>query len=111
MNHAITNLVPYTCLSCRSTFKRPNDKEILLRKCPGCSGQAIRMDPRFRPPKKSGNRQWAKVSFLVRHGFLFQKIYRDLGDGLWCRVRYPETLEQAKDFVLEFKGQALKIIY
>ena len=50
-----------------------------------------------------------KFLFLVRHGFLFQKIYRDLGGGLWCRVRYPKTLEQAKDFVLEFKDQALKI--
>lgn len=66
------------------------------------------MDLRFRPPKKSDDRQWAKVRFLVNHGFLFQKIYRKEGP-VWYRERYPENLEQAKDFVAQFKDQALPV--
>ena len=65
------------------------------------------MNVLFRPPKKSDDRQWKKVEFLVTHGFIFQKIYRTNG-SFGIRVRYPETLEQAKEFVVEFKNQALK---
>ncbi len=64
------------------------------------------MDVRFRPPKKSNDRQWAKVAFLVEHGFYFQKVYRKEGP-VWTRIRYPQTLEQARDFVLRYKDQAL----
>lgn len=101
-----SNLTPYTCFSCLSTYKRPFDQQIYVRKCPKCSNHAVQMDIRFKPPKKSDIQQWKKVKFLVEHGFYFQKIYRKEND-LWCRERYPQTLEQAKEFVIEFKDQAL----
>jgi hypothetical protein len=106
--HSAPSLVPYTCFGCRSTFKRPHEKDVLYRKCPSCGGQALRMDARFRPPKKTDDRQWAKVRFLVDHGFVFQKVYRKDGP-VWCRERYPENLEQAKEFVVRFRDQALSI--
>ena len=64
------------------------------------------MDMRFRPPKKSDDRQWAKVRFLVEHGFFFQRVY--LKDGaIWYREAYPKNMNEAKEFVVRFKDQAL----
>ncbi len=68
------------------------------------------MDIRFRPPKKSDDRQWKKVKFLVEHGFNFQKVY--LQDGhIWYRQRYPDNLEQAKEFVVKFRDQAHEFLF
>ena len=64
------------------------------------------MDVRFRAPKRSDDRQWKKVVFLVRHGFVFQKVYKQIGPGAYLRVRYPQTLEEARLFVQEYSDQA-----
>ncbi|WP_163831842.1 hypothetical protein [Spartinivicinus ruber] len=103
-NPTRSNLVPYTCFNCRSTYKRPFEG-VLYRKCPTCGGQSLSMDIRFRPPKKSNDKQWKKVQFLVENGFNFQKVYRKEG-SVWQRERYPQNLEQAKEFVIKFKDQA-----
>lgn len=66
------------------------------------------MDARFRPPKKSDDRQWAKVIFLVEHGFRFQKVYDKQG-GVWTRVRYPSSLEDALLFVKTYRDQAFLV--
>lgn len=66
------------------------------------------MDIRFRPPKKSDDKQWKKVKYLVEHGFIFQKIYRKDGP-VWYRERYPKTYEQAKEFVVKYKEQAFEV--
>ncbi|WP_394172069.1 hypothetical protein [Thalassotalea litorea] len=103
------NLVPYTCFSCRCTFKRPFEKKVFYRKCPTCSKQTVMMDIRFRPPKKSDDKQWKKVEYLVAHGFFFQKIYRKEGYAHY-REKYPKSLEEAKEFVLKYKEQAYEFL-
>ncbi|NYZ69575.1 hypothetical protein H0A36_26525 [Endozoicomonas sp. SM1973] len=104
-NQPLSNLVPYTCFGCRSTYKRPFEKGVFYRKCPTCGGAALCMDIRFRPPKKLDDKQWKKVKYLVDHGFNFQKVYHKEGP-IWHRERYPQNLEQAKEFVIKFKDQA-----
>jgi hypothetical protein len=106
--HQTLNLAPYTCFDCRCSFKRAAEKDVLSRKCPTCGGKSIRMDVRFRAPKKSDDKQWKKVRFLVEHGFNFQKVYRHEGTAM-VRERYPENLAGAKEFVKKFKDQALKL--
>jgi hypothetical protein len=50
---------------------------------------------KFRPPPANDVRQWEKVEYLVRHGFVFQTVHDDVGRP----VRYPATLKQAQEFV------------
>jgi hypothetical protein len=66
------------------------------------------MDIRFRPPKKSDDKQWEKVQFLVKNGFNFQKVYRIEG-SVWHREKYPKNLNEAKKFVEKFKNQAIEL--
>lgn len=105
---ATTKRAPYTCFACRSTFRCRHEHAVQYRKCPNCGGQAIRMDASFCPPGKSDERQWSKVHFLVDHGFVFQRVYRKEG-SVWHCERYPDNLEQARTFVVQFRDQALPI--
>lgn len=105
-----SNLAPHTCFKCRSTYKRPFEKGVFYRKCPTCGSNAVLMDIRFRTPGKKDNKQWAKVEFLAKHGFYFQKVY--LKEGcIWERQRYPDNLEEAKKFVRKFKEQAIDLSF
>lgn len=80
-------LHPYACFRCRKSFKRATRSEAVLP-CPECGGPSIGLTRKFKPPKRSDEKQWKKVEALVRHGFLFWS----LGE------RYPDTLQEVDAF-------------
>jgi hypothetical protein len=45
------------------------------------------------------------VRFLVEHGFLFQPVYELHEDGGKYKVSYPQTVEEAKEFVCKYQEQ------
>lgn len=73
--------------------------------CQECGKAYILYPHRFRPPKQSDINAWKVVSFLYEHGFEYQHI-RDKQDR--SDVKYPESLIDAREFVLEYKDQAIK---
>ena len=99
----------FACLECQRSFKRQFD---LLEacpeslKCPRCGGEALNFGRHFKAPRKTAKRQWDKIRFLVKHGFRFQKIR--LASGRQDSVAYPETLEEAREFIVKFKDYAIK---
>ncbi|GGI85562.1 hypothetical protein [Shewanella gelidii] len=100
----------FACLDCHSSFKRelklaPCDYPKQLT-CPNCGGVAHNYGRHFKAPKKSDKKQWEKVKFLHEHGFRFHKIR--IGSGHHDVVPYPETLEQAKEFVVKYKKYAVQ---
>jgi len=99
----------FACTACRKSFKRAFNlaKEFpLVLPCPECGGNAFNLGRHFKAPKKSDESQWSKVAFLIRNGFWFQKI-RPIPNSTES-VPYPETLEQAKAFVVKYKQFALR---
>jgi len=72
-------------------------------KCPNCNSTAYNVGRKFKPPKWSDVRQWEKVKFLFSHGFHFQSIYVD-----WERIPYPDTLEEAKEFIKKYKNKSIQ---
>ncbi len=74
-------------------------------KCPECGSSAHNFGRHFKAPKKSNKKQWDKIRFLFEHGFRFQKIR--VGSGHHDTVPYPETLEEAKEFVVTYKDYAI----
>ena len=100
----------FACFACRKSFKREIDiaadkwtKELT---CPECGGPSFNFGRHFKPPKKADEKQWQKVKFLFDHGFWFQKIYDQENAGL--QIPYPETLEQARDFVIKWSKYSIK---
>ena len=99
----------FACFTCNKSFKREfnlSQECPKVLKCPDCSGSAYNFGRHFKAPKKSDKKQWKKIHFLFEHGFRFQKIRS--GSGHHDTVPYPDTLEQAKEFVLKYRKFALK---
>lgn len=99
----------FACLECRKSFKREFD---LAKDCPSeltcpeCSGIAHNFGRHFKAPKRSDLKQWKKIAFLFEHGFRFQKI-RLVKNSLES-IPYPDTLEDAKEFVEKYKDHAIR---
>lgn len=100
------------CLECRVTLNRPFDDgtdQVYL--CPEC-GKPMKLLPhRFRPPKKSEDKKWETVEFLIENGFHFQHIYENIemkkqNFPSQKYVVYPDNIKQAKEFVEKYKKQA-----
>ncbi len=96
-------LFPHVCLACRKSFRKP--MSAAPRTCPQCSGNLTRLSRKFKAPKTRDLIQWAKVRFLVEHGFFFYSVYERSGSGE-VRVPYPKTLAEAKEFIKGKKRQA-----
>ena len=97
-------LIHFACFACRRSFKRKVEfgAAVYLKACPDCSGQAIHLGRHFKPPKRTDQKQWRKVEYLVRAGFFFQHVR----SGDTGQVPYPETLEDARKFVVTYRSQA-----
>jgi len=99
----------FACLECQKSFKREfglSQEHSEKMKCPDCGGEAYNFGRHFKAPKKTDKKQWEKIRFLFKHGFRFQKIR--VGTGHHDTVSYPETLEEAKEFVTKYKDYANK---
>lgn len=101
---AKTFLYPYVCLGCRKSFKKTYREQ--PRSCPNCRGDLIRLSPNFSAPKSNDIKQWEKVAFLISHGFLFHHVYKYKWGGGY--VKYPQTLTEAREFVVKYKHWAVK---
>lgn len=101
----------YACLDCCKSFKRqldvkPSEFPAEL-KCQNCGGIAHNLGRHFKAPKATDKKQWEKIRFLIEHGFRFQKIRIGSNQTHHDTVPYPETLEQAKEFVVKYKDYAI----
>jgi len=81
--------------------------------CPKCGKSMILLPHRFRPPRKSDDKGWELVEYLINKGFYFQHIYQ-VGSNEYFKkatdnyVPYPKNIRDAKEFVLKYKDQARK---
>ena len=97
----------FACFDCRKSFKREFDLSTefpLTLKCPNCGGTSHNFGRHFKAPRRTDDRQWRKIRFLFENGFYFQHVYDESDSDR--PVPYPETLEQAKDFVVRYKSYA-----
>jgi hypothetical protein len=95
---------PFVCFACRKSFKLPVSSGPRL--CPQCRCPMEMLSRKFSAPRSADIAQWKKVQFLVEHGFRFYSVYEATASGGKQSVRYPSTLEEAKDFVVVFREQA-----
>ena len=99
----------FVCFECKTSNMRYFDTAPCdyprTSSCPVCSGTTINLGRNFKPPKKSDSAQWKKIKFLVENGFVFQKIR--VNPNSYESVPYPETLSEAKNFVIKYRKWAI----
>jgi hypothetical protein len=94
MAHSPPYLHPFVCFICRRSFRRRgSDRD--FASCPVCGKRAIRLNRKFRPPRRDDLRQWAKVETLVELGFRFDTLY----DADGAVIRYPSSQRGIPSFV------------
>jgi hypothetical protein len=102
------------CLECRVTLNREFDSGSELKHpCPECGKPMTLLPHRFRPPKKTDDKKWETVKYLIKNGFYYQHIYeKNETDKHINRqekyVEYPDNLRDAKEFVEKYRSQARK---
>ena len=96
------------CFNCKSVISVYTDNsENVSTPCPECGGETHTVANRFRPPVPENTKKWEVVEFLLANGFAYHHIYAkvarfDRGE----EIPYPETMADAKAFVLKYKDQA-----
>ena len=91
------------CFTCRKAFALSMDYESRISlTCPECGNAAFFMNHKFRPPKKTDTKGWELAAFLRDHGFYFQAAYELIERGVYLRVQYPQTMQEAREFVLKY---------
>jgi hypothetical protein len=95
------------CFTCKKAFSiYQNNQETINLICPNCGETTTLFNHKFRPPKQNEEKKWQLVEFLKNNGFVFQHVYEASEGGGFKEVKYPETMEEAKRFVQEYKSQA-----
>ncbi len=91
------NMIGYRCFACSA--EQALDYDGFL--CPECGGSAYNFGRHFKSPKKTDAKQWKKIRFLFDNGIRFQKI-RPIPNSTES-IPYPDTLEEARGFVVKYK--------
>jgi DNA-directed RNA polymerase subunit RPC12/RpoP len=100
------------CLDCRKSFSQGTDvNDRKEANCPECGRPMILLPHRFRPPKRTDDKRWETVKFLIENGFCYQHIYLKIETkngvtGYENYAKYPDNMRDAKEFVIKYKSQA-----
>lgn len=99
------------CFNCRKAFSIPSDHTVNPSlTCPECGMQTIIFSHLFKPPKHDDLKKWKVIEFLKDHGFLYQHVYETYTPSILSgQLQYPETMKEAKAFVIKYKAQAYKL--
>jgi len=88
-------LVAHACFSCRKSFKRVPQNEMVVI-CPQCGAPSAEMGRSFKAPRKSEIKQWQKVEWLWNAGYRFHT-----NTGRHDVVPYPDKLSGVEQFIAD----------
>jgi predicted RNA-binding Zn-ribbon protein involved in translation (DUF1610 family) len=100
------------CLECRKSLNIEYESDsVRLYPCSNCGKPMIVLHNRFRPPKKTDDKKWETVKYLIENGFYYQHVYQtiEIKNGITIYktyTKYPENIKDAKEFVKKYKSQA-----
>lgn len=107
------HMCSFACLKCRKVFRRPVEfpynEEDAIKKCSHCGDKSYNCGRKFHAPKISDDKAWKLVDFLIHNGFVFHSVYDPAQRPSLVKVPYPKTIEEAREFVVKYKNQAIYI--
>src|SRR5690554_7210315 len=75
------------CIECRKSLNRPLDTgSERLYLCSECGKPMTLLSHRFRPPKKTDDKKWETVKYLIENGFHFDHVYQKIEDRKSTRL-------------------------
>lgn len=96
------------CFNCRTVISVYADNmENEASPCPECSGETHTVSNRFRPPAKESDKKWEVIELLINNGFAYHHVYANVARfDRGVEIDYPETMAEAKAFIIKYKDQA-----
>lgn len=102
--------VCFTCRKAFSVYKNHAPKVNLA--CAQCGSQTTIFSHLFKPPKQTDLKKWKVVEFLKDHGFVYQRVYETYTSSILTgQSGYPETMAEAKKFIVKYKDQVRLLIW
>ncbi len=93
------------CFGCRKAFSiYINPSTEINLTCPECGKATTLLNHKFRPPKKDEVKKWKIAEYLKDNGFFFHHAYEQIEKGVYLQVPYPDTMEEAIEFVKKQKN-------
>ena len=78
------------CINCKRVESLGTDfTNFRTGTCPECKEQMHFVNHKFKPPKKSDNKSWTIVKFLIAGGYDFRSTH----------LSYPDNMKEAEEFV------------
>lgn len=103
------------CLDCKKSLRQGTDfNDRREANCPDCGKPMTLLSHRFRPSKKTEDKKWETVKFLIDNGFYYQHIYENVTKTTNGFIKYenlvpyPDNMRDAIEFVERYKNQARK---
>jgi hypothetical protein len=100
------------CIDCTESGNFGTDLSSLVNSnINKCKNKRIFKLHHFRPLRKTDEKSWQVVKFLVENGFKYQHIYQEGSNNLVSKptnnfVSYPTNMRDAKEFIEKYKEYA-----
>ena len=91
------------CTNCRISLSEGMNYELFdtNKTCPICKGKMYFVNEKFKAPKKSNDKEWKIIEYLLLSGYDFRNpIY---GTERYMYFEFPKNLQEAEAFVREMR--------
>ena len=92
------------CINCRISLSEGTNYELFNtnKTCPICKGKMYFVNEKFKAPKKSNDKEWKIIEYLLLSGYDFRNpIY---GAERYMYFEFPKNLEEAESFIRKIRS-------
>lgn len=91
------------CVNCRISLSEGTNYELFNtnKTCPTCKSKMYFVNEKFKAPKKSNDKEWKIIEYLLLSGYDFRNLY--CGHEQCIYFEFPKNLQEAETFIREMR--------
>ena len=91
------------CVNCRISLSEGTNYELFNtnKTCPICNGKMYFVNEKFKAPKKSNDKEWKIIEYLLLSGYDFRNPY--CGQEQCIYFEFPKNLQEVEAFIREMR--------
>ena len=91
------------CINCRISLSEGTNYELFNtnKTCPTCKSNMYFVNEKFKAPKKSNDKEWKIIKYLLLSGYDFRNPY--CGHEQCIYFEFPMSLQEAEAFIHEMR--------